>query len=58
MAPTKLTKPGQCVFEQPGVKAPGTANKATFLPSNNCAVVNLVGFPSSSTRERKNFIYS
>jgi len=29
------TKPGRCLAEQVGVKAPGTANSTTFLPLKN-----------------------
>jgi len=28
------TKVGRCLFEQAGVKAPGTPNKTTFFPEN------------------------
>ena len=32
-------KPGRCLAEQVGVKAPGTANSTTFLPLNSSSVV-------------------
>jgi hypothetical protein len=28
-------KPGRCLAEQPGVKAPGTEKRTTFLPANS-----------------------
>ena len=37
----------QQTFEQPGVKAPGTANRTPFLPANNSAMLTLpFGVPS------------
>jgi hypothetical protein len=33
-------------MEHVGVKAPGTANMATFLPANSSSVVTGVGLPS------------
>ena len=37
----------QPTFEQPGVKAPGTANRTPFLPANNSAMLTLpFGVPS------------
>src|SRR5664279_5135408 len=35
-SPACCTKPGICLAEQVGVKAPGTANRATRLPLNTC----------------------
>ncbi len=32
-----VLKPGRCLAEQVGVKAPGTANRATVLPPNSSA---------------------
>src|SRR5690606_23204660 len=32
-SPAFSTKPGRCLAEQVGVKAPGTENRATFLPA-------------------------
>src|SRR3546814_1074603 len=32
------TKPGRCLAEQVGVKAPGTENSTTFLPLNSSSV--------------------
>ena len=39
MAATLLRKLGMCRLMQVGVKAPGTANSATFLPLNTSSVV-------------------
>src|ERR1700761_3760349 len=37
---TCCLKLGRCLAEQVGVKAPGTANSATFLPANSASVVS------------------
>ena len=36
-------KPGRCLAEQVGVKAPGRANSATFLPPKKSSVVTGLG---------------
>ncbi len=36
-------KPGRCRCEQVGVKAPGTANRATVLPANSSSVLTGLG---------------
>src|SRR5579859_1535644 len=36
-------KPGRCLAEQVGVNAPGSANRATFLPPKNSSVVTGLG---------------
>src|SRR5215469_13318259 len=41
-----FTKPGTCLAEQVGVKAPGSANSATFLPEKKSSVFTGVGLPS------------
>src|SRR5690348_18008741 len=40
------TKPGRCLAEQVGVKAPGNANKTTFLPLKISSLV--MGFGPSA----------
>lgn len=32
--------PGKCLAEQPGVNAPGTENKTTFLPAHSVLLVS------------------
>src|ERR1700761_3322881 len=43
---TCCLKLGRCLAEQVGVKAPGSANSATFLPANSSSVVTGLGPPS------------
>src|SRR5258707_3010295 len=43
MSPASCLKPGRCLAEQVGVKAPGRANSATFLPATNSSVVTGFG---------------
>ena len=45
-----LRKLGMCRFEHVGVKAPGTANSATFLPLNTSSVVFGLGPSPVMTR--------
>ena len=49
-AATLLRKLGICMFEQVGVKAPGTANSATFLPLKISSVVFGLGPSAVMTR--------
>src|SRR5579863_9861198 len=41
-------KPGRCLAEQVGVKAPGTANSATFFPANSSSLE--IGFGPSAPK--------
>src|SRR5690348_15521000 len=49
MSPAFCTKPGRCLAEQVGVKAPGSAKSTTFLPLKISSVVMSLG-PSAVIR--------
>lgn len=43
-------KPGRCLTEQPGVKAPGTLKRTTFLVAHSVGGVLMMGFIGDKRR--------